>query len=165
MAMKLSPKKPSQEVSGFNLQTDEAFKRIHRPKFSDRLKFPDDITELSPANVSDLLGKYTQMYAFANQELALVNVKLLALQTDESRRVTALFCSNPTLNQQERWRRDAVVDTDKKIQEISREVSLCKQKKEMLQMFLANYDRYLTALSRELSRKSHEQDLGRRNPV
>ena len=32
-----------------------------RPVFADTLKFPQDITELETENVSDLLGKYTQM--------------------------------------------------------------------------------------------------------
>jgi hypothetical protein len=151
------------KAAGVDLFTSLRFQRIQRPKFADSLKFPEDITELSPASVSDMLGKYTQMYAYANQELSLLNVALLGLQTQEARRTTEMFKANPSLNHQERWRRDCVVDTDPQIMNIQMEISLTKQSREVVQMFLNNYDRYLTALSRELSRKAHDNDLSRRN--
>ena len=162
--MKVLPRKKVEEVVGFNAQMPSLFRRIHRPTFADTLRFPEDVTQLSAANVSDLHGKYTQLFAFANQELSLVNVRILELQTAESLRINAVFRDNPSLNQQERWRRDAVLDTDIEMEKIHRQLAMAKAEREMTQMYIGNFDRYLVALSRELSRKSHEQDLGRRSP-
>jgi hypothetical protein len=78
------------------------------------------------------------------------------LQTRENLRKTEIFQENPHINSQERWRRDAVIDCDEQMQEIQKEIDLYKMRKEYAQMFVTNFEKYLFALSRELSRKTHQ---------
>ncbi len=132
-----------------------------RPKFADTLRFPDDLTLLLPANISELHGKYTQMFVFANREATRLTVEILRAETQESMAVTRLFRRQPAINSQERWKRDAVVDSDAEIESFRAAVARYKQERELARCYADNYDRYLAALSRELSRRMHEQGVAR----
>lgn len=145
-------------VSGATVLVSGMFPAIKRPTFADTLRWPKDITALSASNVSELLGKYTALYAYANQELAYINVAILELQTRESIVINAILRQNVSLNAQERWRRDASIDTYREVERVRRTITKKKSDREYTQMFIANFDRYLTALSRELSRKTSEQN-------
>lgn len=133
------------------------FPEIPRPKYADTLRFPTDITRLTAQNVSELLGKYTELAAYTSQELSRINIEVLRLQTEISSRRNFLFHRNPSMNAQERWRRDAVLDSDFGMEKFDREISNQKMRKEYTEMFLGNFEKYITALSRELSRKTHDQ--------
>lgn len=152
--MKVKPK----TVAGVNIKY-RLFPETRRPAFADTLRFPSDVTALAAVNVSDLHGKYTELYAFANQELCRINVEILALQTKQSQRKNAMFRHRPGMNGQERWRRDAIIDCDPEMERLESALAKKKQEREYTSMYLQNFDRYLTALSRELSRKMHEQGL------
>ncbi len=132
------------------------FQEIQRPKWTDRLSFPDDVTRLNAANVSELLGKYSQLWAYTNQELCKINVAILRLQTAESRRRNEIFRRNPAVNSQDRWRRDAVLESDPLIEKFLHEIEVNKMRRTYTDTYLANFDRYINALSRELSRKMNE---------
>lgn len=127
-----------------------------RPKYTDKLRWPDDITQLTAQNISELHGKYTQLYAYANRELARINMAILKLQTDDSLRRNQFFRMNPSLNSQEKWKRDAKMETDPVIESIAKDISLRRIERTQAEMFVQNYERYLTALSRELTRKGSE---------
>ena len=156
--MKLSKAKTKVSVAGSNvvgsLRKLGSFYEIPRPAFADTLVFPDDVTKLEASNVSELHGKYTQMYAYANQELAKANVALLRLNARVSVRRNAVFRSRPTLNAQERWRRDAVLDADKDMEIIEAQITAVKMERTWAEMFVGNFEKYIAALSRELSRKT-----------
>jgi hypothetical protein len=137
-------------------RTTANFPLLPRPRFADTLRFPADITELTAANVSELLGKYTQLYAYANQELALLGVRLLRVQFQRDIRRNEIFRKRPGLNGIERWRRDAVLDEDSQMEQLGAAENLIERQKVMLQMAQTNFDRYLVALSRELTRKTTE---------
>jgi hypothetical protein len=134
----------------------EKFREIPRPKFADALRFPDDITELASANVSDLHAKYSELYTYANQELARANIAILKLQTEETFLKSKIFVENPRINHLERWKRDCLIDADPRMEEIYRLLSKFRVEKEYAQMAVTNYDKYINALSRELSRKTAE---------
>ena len=156
--MKLN-RKPK-EIHGVDLKYS-SLPEFPRPKFTSTLRFPDDITELASANVSDLHGKYTQLFTFVNQELSRVNQELLRKHTEENQIRNVIFRERPTINSQERWKRDAVVSEDPRMESIAADVQGLNIQKLQLQMFVDNYEKYLTALSRELSRKGAERDYGR----
>ncbi len=137
------------------------FPVIERPSFTKTLKFPEDITELGAKNISDLHGKYTLLWTFASQDLARVNVQILAVETSISFRRNAIFRNRPMINQQDRWKRDAILESDPDIENLELQLAQAKAEKEQIQMWLNNFDRYLTALSRELSRKMNDQDRNR----
>jgi len=148
------------KISGVSL-TFSNFPGIKRPEFIDALRWPVDLTQLTAQNISELHGKYTQLYAYANQELSRINVKIIELETRERLRRNYLFRVSPSMNSQERWRRDAVLDSDTKIEEIAMERDKQRMARVHTEMFVANYEKYLNALSRELSRKTHESSLRR----
>lgn len=129
---------------------------VFRPKFASTLVFPSDITELTAQNISDLIGKYTLLYSYANQELSKLNVLILQSERREEIRVNDLFRTRPSLNQIEKWRRDSVLAEDTEIEEIRTNINRLQIQKEFTQMYLSNFDRYVNALSRELTRKTHE---------
>ena len=148
------------KIVGLNIRTDFPFQ--NRPKFTDSLRFPDDLTSLDAANISELLGKYTKLYVYANQNACAINVALLRLDTRESLLRNSLFRNRPSLNNLDRWRRDAVISEDSQMERIVIERNSLLEKKELIQNFLTTYDRYVVALSRELSRKTSERDFPRR---
>lgn len=136
----------------------DKYREIQRPKFADSLVFPNDVTELTPENVSELHAKYTVLFTYANQELTKANVALLKLDTEEALRKTQLFIeSKGRLNHLDRWRRDSVLEVDNDIQRIAQQRGYYRIQKEFAQMMVTNYDKYINALSRELSRRAQDR--------
>jgi hypothetical protein len=133
------------------------FPAFLRPKFADTLRFPHDITDLTAQNVSELIGNYTELYAFANAEVARLTVEILKMETQISLRKASMLREQPSLNAQERWRRDTVLDCDFVVIGANSRIDDFKADKEFALMAKDNFDRYLTALSRELTRKTHEE--------
>ena len=136
--------------------TFSSYQEFPRPVFTDTLHFPDDITTLTGGNVSELLGKYTKLFVFANAELCKWSVRLLRAQTAESLRRAALLRQDPSLNVQERWRRDAVLDCDAEIVRLTLRQAHCRAERDIAQTARDNFEKYIAALSRELSRKGYE---------
>ena len=131
------------------------FPEIHRPEFTDQLRWPDDLTVLPAKSISDLLGKFTALQVYANQEHARIQSLLVEAQTEIQLRETEVFRANPAMNHQERWKRDAVVSSDPVIMELTRRIGRLKAEREYASGFALNYERYVNALSRELSRQCH----------
>ena len=155
MKLNLKKKKSPDLIGGVSV-SHSRYPAVPRPAFTDRLKFPEEITELGSANVSDLLGKYTLLWSYVNQDAARLKVTLLRLQHQESRRTNDMFRENPRLSHVEKWRRDAVVSEDSYIEAVRQQISRAEAELEYANMYLANYDRYINALSRELTRKMSE---------
>lgn len=147
---------PCPSFQGFNAPKD-----FDRPDFADTLRFPSDLTQLAPANVSELHGKYTQLFVFANREATRLSVEIMRAETQEALAVSATFRRFPAINAQERWKRDAVLDSDPEIENIRRQISVYRQEQEIAKCFAANYQAYIGALSRELSRRMQEQGAAR----
>lgn len=157
MKIKLKKKKKNTDIKGTTV-SGLKLPAVPRPDFLDGFVFPEDITELDPKQVSDLLSKYTLLYSYANQHVSKLSVKEIQLQTMESMRKNHIFRSRPYLNAQERWRRDSIIEEDRKIEEFRRRRSYLSQEKMLVQAYLDNYERYINALSRELSRKQFDHD-------
>ena len=125
-----------------------------RPKYADALKFPQDITELTPANISELMGKYTEMYSYAAAEAAKAEVQLLILATGGKKVETDILQSRPELLHKEKWRKDLIINTDPQKVELLKKEQHWQIRLRYAKMFLEIYEKYLNALSRELTRKS-----------
>ena len=132
------------------------FPRVSRPSFVEKISFPEDITELEPANISDLLGKYTLLQSYVSQDLARINVRILHLEGSKARRINEMFRVQMNLNSQERWRRDAIVEDDEQVEEINRQFLRYRTEKTYAEMYVGIYEKYISALSRELTRKLSE---------
>jgi hypothetical protein len=153
--MKIKPKINS-GITGIDIRFKHAFPEIRRPSFTDTLKFPSDITSLTAANVSDLHGKYTMLFAFALQNLAQINIAIIQYQTEDSLVRNKIFKDRPFVNHQERWKRDAVIDADSQVEAVMAKLAKKKMERETAQMFVTVFEKYIAALSRELSRKTKE---------
>jgi hypothetical protein len=152
--MKLRSKKPKAPELPNGLTGFVALPGILRPEFADALRFPNDITRLAAQNVSELLGKYTALQAFALHEQALVNIKELDLDQQEALLKATIIGERPNVQHLERWRRDDTVSTDPRWLAIQSKLKLVRQQKLAIGAFVTIYERYGMALSRELSRKT-----------
>ena len=148
--MKLEKKKPYKLVLGF--------RQIQKPKFMETLIFPAEaITSMDSEQVSDLHAKYTLLYAYANQEMATVTVSVLRQHQKRNIRENQIFRRRPAINRLDKWRRENIIEEDHQIEQIRSTLSELQIRKEVLQMLLVNYEKFIAALSRELSRKMFEK--------
>jgi hypothetical protein len=147
------------QFSGIEFSTK--FVEFGRPAYTEKLRFPDNITELPAQNVSELLGKYTQLYVFANAETCKCSVRILRLQTALSLKKAALLRDDPHLNTLEKWRRDTVLDCDEEIMNMEAAIGSLKSEQQVAETARDNFDRYISALSRELTRKTNEEQKQR----
>lgn len=106
-----------------------------------------------------MLGKYTLLWSYVNQDFARLKVRKLWLEQQEARRANEYLRTNPRLNHVEKWKRDALLKEDTIMEELQQQLTNVNAELEYTAMYLANYDRYITALSRELSRKMNERQL------
>ena len=160
--MKLSfRKRKSNQITGSEVRYLHGFPEVERPAFIDKLKFPEDLTQLTAQNVSALHGKYTQLYAFANQELAKLEIKTLRIRQQEAIRRNEIFVERPSINSLDKYRRDAVYKSDDKMESLGQEMFRLECAKVATVSFKDSYDRYLQALSRELTRKTSDDRLYR----
>ena len=113
---------------------------------------------LTSVNVSALHAKYTLLYSYVNQERSRANVELLRAKAKEGAAINDILRQRPTINAQEKWRRDAAMNTEPRLVKVREEIDEIIIKKEIAEMYLANYEKYIAALSRELSRKTSEQE-------
>jgi hypothetical protein len=149
-------------IIGSNTRLD--LPRFSRPKFADSLKFPNDITQLSAQNVSELLGRYTQMLAFVSEQHTIATIRILEAETRLSHTASKIVIEDPKLVHLERWRRDQVVDTDSRMMLLKADLLKAKKVREVGWLYCQNYERYISALSRELSRKLATNDGVPRSP-
>ena len=147
-------KKPKQATVSYSVYSH--LPEIQRPSFANTLVFPENLTELETANISDLHGKYSLLYAFVNQDLARINVRILRLKTNESVLVNSISRSNRSLISVEKWKREIILNQDPDMENIHKYIAKLEQEKVYAEMYLSNYERYLNALSRELTRKTAE---------
>ena len=161
--MKLKTKKPSapsQPVKEHFSVSIPHFPKIVRPQFADSLQFPaENMTKLPSSQIADYLAKYTELHAYANQELSAIKVRLLMNGTEDSVTRNKLLRERPNLNGIEKWRKEAVMDSDEEIEKLYTESQSLKVAQTQLEMLTVNYDRYIQTLSRELTRKLSERAM------
>jgi len=126
--------------------------RVRRPKFADSLHFPENITELASANISDLMGKYTLLLSYAQQDMAELNRETLRCDILDRNRRMELLREKPQMNSIEKHKREAFYDSDPVMRRINDQRIILGMRKEHTAMFLSNFDRYISTLSRELTR-------------
>lgn len=125
------------------------------PSYSETLHFPASVLDLETGNVSDLIGKFTMMLAHVNAEHAKANVAMLRAQGQESARKRQLV--QQYADKAEKWRRDAAVEIDPKLVALKEELIEKQAVREILASYVFNYDKIISALSRELTRRTHQK--------
>lgn len=144
------------------LHTHLSLPKIFRPKWADKLNFPDDLTELTAGNISELLGKYTALWAYANQDLSEIQRKLLGLDAAEQERINEIYSNRPAINTVEKYKKEGIFSSDRKISQYRRFRKGLHMQRASTEMFLQNFQAYINALSRELTRKSTLESIGPR---
>ena len=135
---------------------------VRRPDFADHIRFPDDITQLNGENVAELLGKYTLLYTYAAQDMAFLNQESLRIESHERVRRSEIVQNNPRINTIEKYKREAFFEADSKLRSLQNHRTVVSIRKETTGMFMNNFDKYIQALSRELTRKTSSEEKERR---
>jgi len=135
---------------------DKQFGKLTRPAFADKLVFPDDITAIDSSNVSELLGKYTQLAVFALNALSQISMAITLTESHFLRARNQLLKDKPTLLGTEKWRFDKVVENDDAFLALEQKMTEFKMKKEYLTGLTGTFEKFIYALSRELSRRGFE---------
>jgi hypothetical protein len=152
--MKIKRKVPLNMPQEIEAEVEQMVKSFVRPKFVDHIRFPDDIYQLTPQNVSELHGKYTKIYTFCNQALASAAIRITHYEAEIYKAKQKVHLEKPSLISLERWRIDHITSSDPEVVRLSSLLLKNKMKKDYLTGIVENFDRYLIALSRELSRRS-----------
>jgi hypothetical protein len=149
-------KKQETQVVGTTIAIDLPV--FERPKFADKIKWPDDITQLTAQNVSELLGKYTALLCYAEAQLAKYQQEILMLENKASQLAIFIYKEEPSIRTLEKNKREMKIATDDGMIKIKSRLSTLRSCEVATSMFVKNYERFVTALSRELSRKSASGD-------
>ena len=108
------------------------------------------------------MGKYTGLLAYAHQDLSELNRESLRLDAMERERRFAMMQENPRLNTLEKHKREAFYEADRTMRRVFNQRTYVNMSKEHTMMFMANYERYIAALSRDLTRRSLTDEKSRR---
>lgn len=114
---------------------------------------PDDITQLEAANLTELIGKFTQLQAYVNAELAECEAEIIRLRAKMREEKVTFFVTKPGLNNQEKWKRDAVLEAEEGVRKVQRGIEQHEADAKIIRCYVENYERYISALSRDLTRR------------
>lgn len=134
------------------------FPAIDRPTYTDELKFPENLPALSSRDLGLFHGRFVGLHAYASSELAKVSVDLLRLESEIAMSRHSHFL-RLVARGEPRWKIDNVVESMISIQDLRRNQIVLQQKKETIFAYALNFERYASALSREMSRRSSEMRL------
>ena len=143
------------KISGLNLPS------FQRPSFADGLRFPDDITQLTSQNVSELIGKYTKLLCYVQEQYTNHAVKVMRLESAIQTLQSTVFIESPGIAHLEKWKRDQRMQSDSRMMGINIQLTEAKKFKELAYSYIQNYERCISALSRELTRKTASGDGAR----
>jgi hypothetical protein len=151
------PKKQHREVVGINVAVD--LPPFERPKWADKIRWPDDITQLTAQNVSELLGKFTELLCYAESQLAKYKQAILFAEDSIARlRLEVISEDELAMNRLEKNKRELRIDSDPGMTKMKSRLRALRRCEVAAQMFVTNYERRIAALSRELSRKTASGD-------
>jgi hypothetical protein len=158
--MKIKAKKKEKTVdSGYSFVTK--FPEIERPAFIDTLKFPADrLVQMTAEQVSEYHGKFTLLIAYAKQEATKVNIELIKLDAEEARLRGKMLTETPSMNTIDKWKRDALIEHDTRMMAHRQKVSFKQMERAYADTIIFNSEKFLYALSRELTRKMGDRTTG-----
>lgn len=132
-----------------------------RPKFTDTLKFPDDLTALTSVNVSELMGKYASMLAFVEQEATTWTIKEIEVERKLEDAKAKFLQEHPKKVFLDRWRLEASMKQEADFGQLHNRLAVIRGLKERALSMVRIYDRLINVLSRELSRRLATNDGAR----
>lgn len=132
-----------------------------RPAFADTLHFPADLLELEAGNISDLLSKYAQMQAFAEQQATDWRVMELTLEHRLEQAELTVLGEEPRLLFLERWKLNYRLQAQPKVQSVKYALIQARTRKEQALSLVRQYELLGNALSRELSRRLASEERRR----
>jgi hypothetical protein len=131
------------------------FSEIDRPSYTDKIRFPDDLTALHSVDLGRYHGRYVGLHVYASSELAKINVEELRIESEISQKRSHRFLSLAA-QQVPKWQLEIQLEANIHIQELRRRLLEVKVKKERVLSYMLNFERYANALSREMSRRAAE---------
>lgn len=131
---------------------------FERPKFTDSMRFPDDVTQLTAHNLSELMGRYASLAAFVEQEATTWSMAVIRLEQELEEAESQFMLKNPKTLFLERWRLDNRLRQDLTLRSIHRRLTGARALRERAQSLVRIYERLINVLSRELSRRMATND-------
>lgn len=131
------------------------FKPIPRPAFTDALFFPDDVTKCSLSDVSRLHGQYTALYAYVVSECAKLGQEALRIESELFVRKNNVTRTGLTYGKN-KYKIDVEVRADMSMEKLHLKLHKVREHEEVTKRYLEIYDRYIAALSREMTRRTAE---------
>lgn len=145
-------KKPSHVTKTSSLPW--AFAPVEAPTFAQSLKFPENLPALSGRDLGLYHGQFTSLLAFARSELSKVVVDILKIESEISRqRHQRIIMSTESV----KWQLESMVESNPLIIDLRKKELHAKIQKETLSSYADNFERYASALSREMTRRASEQ--------
>lgn len=135
------------------------FKAFSRPDFADSILFPADITELDSAEVSRLMGSYTEMQVWAATHAATLGMRIAETENMLEAIKSNIYGNSPSiltsLNKNER---EEKLSTYPRVQKMKHQLRLLHAERSRAETYASSYERFVNVLSRELSRKTASRD-------
>lgn len=132
-----------------------------RPRFTDSLHFPDDVTQLTAHNLSELMGKYAALAAFVEQEATTWSMAVIRIEQELEEGESQFMLKHPKTVFLERWRLENKLRQDLALRAIHRRLTGARTLRERAQSLVRIYERLINVLSRELSRRMATNDGSR----
>lgn len=136
---------------------------LERPKFTDNIRFPDDLTQLSAQNLSELMGKYGALLGFVEQETTTYAIAEKRIEHQIEEAEVQYHADNSRTRFLEKWKVDLLVRSDQAVRLLHKRLVTVRALKERGLSLVRTYTQFINILSRELSRKISSNDGGRYN--
>lgn len=128
---------------------------VKQPEYLSDISFPEDITQINAAEVSKLHARYSALQSYALSEKAKVDVEILAKESERHNTITRKRYSLSTLPSTKQWEQKSIVDHS--ALGIEEELVPLKRKQIVIQSRIEIFERYIVALSREMTRRMSER--------
>lgn len=136
-----------------------SFPEFQRPKFADSVVFPADVTQLNSVEVSNLMGKYTQMQVWASAYAATLGMRIAETENLLDRIRVSVYAESPsTLSALNKNEREEKLLTYPEVRNTKLKLRSMYAQKAEAESHAECYERFVMVLSRELSRKTANRD-------
>lgn len=128
---------------------------MSRPKYASDLEFPDDITKITASEVSKLHARYIGLQTYALAERAKIDVKILEIESERNRLTTQKRSQLFTSGNHKQWEQKAIIDSA--VDKFEEKLLPLRQTQILIQSRIDIFEKYIIALSRDLTRRQHEK--------
>jgi len=150
---KTSAQKKDQSQNVVSSSTKAWLPKVERPDFADTLEFPHDITQLDPAGLTRLMGRYEVLRAYVLFDYADSKQMELDAQTKLKEQISKCSMEVNTGAKTPKYLVDREIESSEEIILLRNILVKAQSLKIRQEAYLEVYERFVSALSRELTRQ------------